>query len=476
LRAGYADFVLVMDVSTSMLRETSSGAIKQDVVIQAARDFVRLLSLDPDQQTGGSDQLAVVWFNDNTGQEQALTNNRAALTAAIDRLPGRTAQGTRLDKAFLAGAAAFASPTRQNSNQPVIILLTDGLPNRVPIPPGGTQEDTVLAAADKAKALGIQIFTIGVGDPDAPDIVDRVNPELLAACASDPSMSFIAPEPEDLAEIYQQIASTFCASGGGTPRPYRIYIPVYYWTNDPLPKPTLCPRSSYADFVLVMDVSTSMLRKTAAGNIKRDVVLAAAKDFVSLLSLDPEPGSGRSDQLAVVWFNDATGVEQGLTSNRPALRDAVNRLPGRTGQGTRLDLAFQAGAAALKSPLRRAENQPVMIVLTDGLPNRVPAPPGGTQEDTVIAAAAAAKAEGIMVFTIGVGRPDAPDLVDRVNPALLAACASQPEMSFIAPEAEDLAKIYGQIVKVFCTSSKIMRPFRTAGPRWFGKMEPVRSE
>lgn len=38
----------------------------------------------------------------------------------------------------------------------------------------------------------------------------------------------------------------------------------------------------------------------------------------------------------------------------------------------RLDKAFQTGAGALWEALRKIENTPVMILLTDGLPNRVP--------------------------------------------------------------------------------------------------------
>ncbi len=219
-------------MSTSMLRATASGNIKREVVLQAAKDFVGLLSMEPAPGTGRRDRVAVVWFNDQAGIEQPLTGNRAAAQAAIDRLPGRTAQGTRLDLAFLKGAEAVPPESRLPENIPVMIMLTDGLPNRVPFPPGGRQEDTVLAAANQAKSQGIRVYTIGVGRPDAPDIVDRVDPVLLSGCASDPSKFFLAPEAEDLTEIYRQIAREFCANPT-VDRPHRIFLPIYYWTNDP---------------------------------------------------------------------------------------------------------------------------------------------------------------------------------------------------------------------------------------------------
>jgi hypothetical protein len=137
------------------------------------------------------------------------------LGRAIDGLPAHMAEGTRLDLAFDAGRAARAGPGRDPANTPVIVLLTDGLPNRVPTPrPTGSQEDTVLAAAARAKAAGIRVYTIGVGRPDAPDIIDRINLDLLSAAASNPNMFYQAPDAEELARIYDQVAYTLrCPAG-----------------------------------------------------------------------------------------------------------------------------------------------------------------------------------------------------------------------------------------------------------------------
>ena len=147
-----------------------------------------------------------------------------------------------------------------------------------------------------------------------------------------------------------------------------------------------------------------------------------------------------------------------------SLTRAIGNLPNRRGEGTRLDKAFQVGVQALPDDLRKKgqgktfpngtlvpDNMPVMIMLTDGLPNRVPFGPGTTepqclnQECTVVKYASQAKEAGITVYTIGVGRPDAPNLIDRVHPQLLRDCATRPEMSFIAPSAEQVEGIYSQI-------------------------------
>jgi hypothetical protein len=83
----------------------------------------------------------------------------------------------------------------------VLIVLTDGLPNRVPTPvAGGSQEDTVLAMARWAKSRGSKVYTVGLG---APEDIDET---LLAECASEPGLFYYAPDGEDLARIYREIA------------------------------------------------------------------------------------------------------------------------------------------------------------------------------------------------------------------------------------------------------------------------------
>jgi hypothetical protein len=139
----------------------------------------------------------------------------------------------------------------------------------------------------------------------------------------------------------------------------------------------------------------------------------------------------------------------GLSDNLAAINRAIDSLPGRMAEGTRLDLAFQTGSQALAPELRRVDNTPVMIMLTDGLPNKVPPAEDGSMNTTVIRAAQAAKDTGIVVFTIGVGSidPSAP-LLERVDPDLLSACASSPAGFYHDPTAEDLTNIYNQIFRV----------------------------
>jgi Mg-chelatase subunit ChlD len=204
------------------------------------------------------------------------------------------------------------------------------------------------------------------------------------------------------------------------------------------------PKRTYSDVALVIDMSTTMRELTADGRPKVAVVIEAAKIFMDGMSLGRDVAGG-SDQVAIVGFNRSAWIEQRLTGDSAALRSAVDRLPAGMQEFTRLDLAFEGGAEALRD-VRHSVNTPVLVLLTDGLPNRVPYAEDGTMESTVLRQASAAKAAGITVYTIGVGRAGGPR--PQINPALLRAAASRPDMYYGAPDASQLAAIYAELTRV----------------------------
>jgi Mg-chelatase subunit ChlD len=221
------------------------------------------------------------------------------------------------------------------------------------------------------------------------------------------------------------------------PKPAPIYLPAAL-------KESCEARQEFADVALVLDVSTSMRRTTSSGQTKYDAVLQAAMAFVDLMHLAADRG-GAHDQVAIVGFNDTAWLEQGLTADRNAIEAALRALRSKMVEGTRLDLALERGAEALSSPARVSANTSVLILLTDGIPNRVPLGPSGTQEETVLARAADAKKQGVRIYTIGVGRRYGTDLVDLINPALLSAVATDPTMYYETPNTDALAAIYAAI-------------------------------
>ena len=90
-----------------------------------------------------------------------------------------------------AGANELASPRRRAANRPVLILLTDGRSNPRPA-------SAAVDRAAEAKRAGVLIYTIGLGE--------ELDLAALAAIASTPGDFHRAPDGEDLAAIYRQIA------------------------------------------------------------------------------------------------------------------------------------------------------------------------------------------------------------------------------------------------------------------------------
>jgi Mg-chelatase subunit ChlD len=214
----YADVVLVMDVSTSMNWPTRDSRPKLAASVEAAKLFAAQMRFVPDA-TGECDRMAVVGFNRRAWLEQPLTNDEAAVIRALDRLSDRQAEFTRLDLAIATGTDALLSADPRPANTRVLVLLTDGLPNQVPYADDGTMATTVKMHADSAKAEGIRIYTIGVGDPG------HIDESLLKAVASDPYMYFHEPDAEDLRRAYDEIAGTLrCPrSRSGWPGPWPLY-------------------------------------------------------------------------------------------------------------------------------------------------------------------------------------------------------------------------------------------------------------
>jgi len=206
------DVALVIDVSSSMRRQAGDGGTKGQAVMRAARAFVE--RFDP---TANGGRVGIVAFNDRAWVAEPLTDDRARLDAALDVLSREVAEGTRLDLGLLVGASVLGdvAPGRVRA----MVFLTDGLPNRVPTPiPSGRQEDTVLAAAEAARRMGITIQTVGYGRADAEDLADRILPELLKEIAGSAAGYHQTDDAGALAVVFRRIALQLgCVGGTGWP-------------------------------------------------------------------------------------------------------------------------------------------------------------------------------------------------------------------------------------------------------------------
>ena len=237
---------------------------------------------------------------------------------------------------------------------------------------------------------------------------------------------------------------TITPSPTATPTPYEIYLP--YGENECIPE------KRFVDVVLVLDRSTSMLRSVEpGGQQKNEAAIAAARTFIDQLALEPDTNDPlrRHDQVAVVGFNDLGWVETMLTNDRAAAESALETIRTKTQEGTRLDLALETGQVPLDGPERIPANDAILVLLTDGLPNRVPYGPGSSQptcssqECTVEAAADEVKAKGTNIYAIALGRPN------DIHPLLMLRVASERYQYYYAPRPEDLEAIYAIILDTF---------------------------
>ncbi|MEK7556835.1 MAG: vWA domain-containing protein, partial [Patescibacteria group bacterium] len=188
------------------------------------------------------------------------------------------------------------------------------------------------------------------------------------------------------------------------------------------------------DLVLVMDRS---------GSMGSDNKMPAAKVAAHILLNQLDPAK---DRAALISYADFARTDLGLTSNIAQVKSAVN---GMQPQGwTNVAHGVSLGRSQLASV--RAGATPIMIVLTDGIANRrlngsacesYPYTPTACTQDA-INEAAAAKAAGVTMFTVGF------DLGGNVVPRnMLRQMASSPNQAFDAPSAAQLQAAFAAIAQ-----------------------------
>ncbi len=174
-----ADIVLVIDRSRSM---QNSG--KLEAAKQAAKTFSATVNLQ-------TDRIAVVAFHGQSEVVVEFSQDLSAIQAAIDGIGIESATDISL---ALRTAQDLLQTDGRDGALPVIVLITDGAPNRPPPDPHQAARD----AAAAAKLAGTQIFTVGLG-PDA-------DATLLRQLASADTNYYYSPTPAELEEIYRTIA------------------------------------------------------------------------------------------------------------------------------------------------------------------------------------------------------------------------------------------------------------------------------
>lgn len=172
------------------------------------------------------------------------------------------------------------------------------------------------------------------------------------------------------------------------------------------------------DVVLVLDTSTTMTERTAGGQRKLDLAIAAASAFNG--DLDP-----LRDRVGVVAFSASAWIVQPLSPISSATQDALLQL--LASRGSRLDLGLATARSLLAVESRVPVADRYVILLTDGQPV-------GASEDEVRREAARVRDSGAALIAVALG-PGA-------NVVLLRDIAGRPDRYLDAGSGERLERVY----------------------------------
>lgn len=193
--------VLAVDMSTSMLAEDFQPQNRLEVARERVKQFIAGRTVD---------QVGIVAFSGEALTQVPLTIDYPVLLAAVDNMqPGQLEDGTAIGTAIATSVNRLRDASGRSK---VLILLTDGVNNRGTIDPR--------TAAKAAAALGIRVYTIGVGTEGmAPVPVGRgvfgLRYELRPVELDEPLLEYIAQasggryfrarDSQALQRIYQEI-------------------------------------------------------------------------------------------------------------------------------------------------------------------------------------------------------------------------------------------------------------------------------
>jgi Ca-activated chloride channel family protein len=143
------DIMLALDISTSMLAEDFKPKNRLEAAKLVGSEFV---------QGRSSDQIGLVVFAGQSFTQCPLTLDYALLQQLLEKVKIELVTGGAIEDGTAIGMAIANGVNRLRNSKAksrILILLTDGQNNRGEIDPQ--------TAAAAARALGIRIYTIGVG-------------------------------------------------------------------------------------------------------------------------------------------------------------------------------------------------------------------------------------------------------------------------------------------------------------------------
>ena len=193
------DIIIALDISTSMLAQDFKPN-RFKAAAEVAKKFI---------EGRKNDRIGFVVFAGESFTQCPLTNDYGILLGLIDKIKmGLIEDGTAIGTAILNSVNRLKDSKAKSK---VIILLTDGENNKGVVDPE--------TAADAAQALGIRMYTIGIGKKKAPypvrdffgreviqEVEFKIDEKMLKEIAEMTKGKFFrAKNQNKLPEIYKEI-------------------------------------------------------------------------------------------------------------------------------------------------------------------------------------------------------------------------------------------------------------------------------
>jgi hypothetical protein len=201
------DVMLVIDISGSMSTLDQNGEERIEVAKDAAKSFVENLDTT-------LDRVGLVTFETNVVLSSGLTNNFGLIKGKINSLDAVEGGQTNTEAAIISAREELNNFGRDSSKK-VMIILSDGIPNRSLNT--GDPVDLAETAASVAKGYGIRIISIGLDievDSDAETFMKNIASAPGDYYSSSGTYDCGLDENGDpfnyLVCIYKQISASIC--------------------------------------------------------------------------------------------------------------------------------------------------------------------------------------------------------------------------------------------------------------------------
>lgn len=408
-KGSYVDLLFVVDSSASIKK---AGAGNWQKVISFIQQTVRSLEIGTDKN-----QIAIV----NFATKATLVRSFAA-TQTIDAVEtdisninydnGNTDTAAGLQ---MAHDQVFGKSGDRNTAADVVILITDGKPNK--------HINDAIPAAEKLHDRDIKVITIGV--------TDGINEMFLKGFSSPPQLEgetyFKSPDFDQVMDIITPMLAKICSP----PKP-------------PYP-PVVCTKSKL-DLTFIVDTSASIKRGDPENWTK---LLDFLKKIVNAYEISDD-----ANKIAIVSYSTKTTVVRDLsaTQTREAILNDIANIPydnanTNTAAGlrrTRQDVYAKAGD--------RPDGDNVVILFTDGKANR--------ESSRTFSEAIALRSIPTKVIVVGI--------TNAVRESEIRGISSHPQKRghnyFMSADFDSLNKILSTLVTETCVTIAPQPTKETAPP------------